>query len=473
MEEEYRRLMARILKAVPGLTIDELEALVNEKVKTHPYLNKVGAILLEAEELKVLESKEVPEDLMEELAYTMIGDLVPGLNSVNVRGVVYAVIGPKIAGEHRILRLKIGDKTGVAEVYAWNEKIDELTSLSVKIGDSIAVMNAYTKEKIETGTVEIHVGKNSTIKKLPTDPAQPDPHLFYRTLSQVIMEGEGVYDMRGYLISISEEKKVATRYGEASVIELTLSDGSILAKLNVWRDMIEQFRNLSPGVEVFITDVKFQDGRFSLTSRSSLAMVNKVDLDKVKEIMDEQSGKKILRIIDVKTQPSYSIIIATDGRKIIQLTYRGGLDLKPGEYIEVYGLTDEKKTLGRITLEKEMIKKIESPGVEIPIPNRITSLRKIIEEKPDVLEDVTIEGTLYTKTNIVKVETRYGAAEKILFWLKDEDTAIRGVAWRSKAQEIAQIPEGEKIRLKWITVKLNLFNEPEIHVESYSKIEKI
>ena len=108
--------MARILKAVPGLTIDELEALVNEKVKTHPYLNKVGAILLVAEELKVLESKEVPEDLMEELAYTMIGDLVPGLNSVNVRGVVYAVIGPKIAGEHRILRLKIGDKTVVAEV---------------------------------------------------------------------------------------------------------------------------------------------------------------------------------------------------------------------------------------------------------------------------------------------------------------------------------------------------------------------
>lgn len=474
MEEEYKRLMLRILKAVPGLTVDELEALVNEKIKTHPYLNKVGAILLVAEELKVLESKEeIPEEVIEELAYTTIGELIPGLSSIYVRGIVYAIIGPKTAGEHRLLRLKIGDETGVAEVYAWNEKVDELRSLSIEIGDSIAIINAYTREKIETGTIEIHLGRRSIVKKLPYEIAQLHPQSFYKTLTQVMEEEGGIHDIRGYLISITEEKKIATRYGEASIIELTISDGPTLAKLAVWRDLIEQFKNLSPGIEVFITDVRFQDGRLSLTSRSSLAMIREVSFEKIREIKEKQSEKKILRIIDVEPQSNYIMVVATDGEKInkLTLTYSGESDLKPGEYIEAYGLMDEVKTCGRMTLE--MVKKVENPGMEISMPDRLISLSKIASENPDVLEDVIVEGILYSKTNIVKVETRYGPAEKILFWLKDGDIAVQGVAWRSKAQEVSGIPEGARIRIKWVNIKRNPFGELEMHLASHSKIERL
>jgi len=475
MEEEYRRLMARILKAVPGLTIEELEALVNEKVKTYPYLNKVGAILLVAEELNVLESKEeVPEEVLEELAYARIGDLVPGLSSVYVRGVVYAVIGPRTAGEHRLLRLKIGDRSGVAEVYAWNEKIDEISKLSIKVGDNIAIINAYTKERIETGTAEIHLGRNSIVKKLPQDSTQPQPHSFYKTLTQVIEEGDGVYDIRGYLISISEEKKLATRYGEASIIEITLSDGSNLAKLTIWRDMVEQFKNLSPGMEIFITDVRLEDNRFYLTSRSTLSMIHEVGLEKIREIKEKLGGRKIARIIDIEALPNYTIITVTDGVKIFQLTCREELDLKPEEYVEVYGVFDDMRTPRRmIMIDKETLKKIENPTIEIPIPSRLIILREIAEKKALTEEDVIIEGILYTKTNIVNVETRYGVAEKILFWLKDGEVAVQGVAWRSKAQEVSMIPEGTRIRIKWVSIKQNIFGEPEIHLNSYSKIEKL
>jgi hypothetical protein len=475
MEEEYRRLMARILKAVPGLTIEGLEALVNEKVKTHPYLNKVGAILLVAEELNVLESREeVPEEVLEELAYARIGDLVPGLSNVYVRGVVYAVIGPRAAGEHRLLRLKIGDRSGVTEVYAWNEKIDEISKLSIKIGDNIAIINAYTKEKIETGAVEVHLGRNSVVKKLPQDSTQPEPHSFYKTLTQVMEEGDGVYDIRGYLMSISEEKKLLTRYGEASIIEITLSDGSSLAKLTVWRGMVDQFKNLSPGMEIFITDVRLEDNRFYLTSRSTLSMIHEAGLEKIKEIKEKLGEKKIARIIDIEALPNYTIITATDGVKIFQLTCREELDLKPGEYVEVYGIVDDMWTPRRmIMIDKETLKKIENPTIDISIPSRLISLKEIAEKKTPTGEDVIVEGILYTKTNIVNVETRYGIAEKILFWLKDEDIAVQGVAWRSKAQEVSIIPEGARIRIKWVNIKQNIFGEPEIHLNSYSKIEAL
>ena len=474
MEEECRRLMNRILKAVPGLTLEELEALIDEKVKAHPYLNKVGAILLVAEELNVLESREeVSEEVIEELAYARIGDLVPGLSSVYVRGVVYAVVGPRTAGEHRLLRLKIGDKSGVAEVYIWNEKIDELSKLSIKTGDNIAVINAYTKERIETGTVEIHLGRNSIVKKLPQDPAQPQPYSFYKTLTQALEEGDGVYDIRAYLISISEERKLATRYGEASIIEITLSDGSSLAKLTIWRDMVDQFKNLSPGVEIFITDVRLEDNRLHLTSRSSLSMIHEVGLEKIREIKNKLSEKKIVRIIDLEAQQNYIIITVTDGVKIIRLTCREELDLKPGEYIEVYGVIDEAWASKRMIIDREMLKKIENPTVEIPIPSKLVTLRDIAEKKILTGEDAVVEGILYTKTNIVNVETRYGIAEKILFWLKDGEVAVQGVAWRSKAEEVSMIPEGTRIRIKWVNIKQNIFGEPEIHLSSYSKIEVI
>ncbi|MCD6341511.1 MAG: hypothetical protein J7L83_01455, partial [Thaumarchaeota archaeon] len=62
-------------------------------------------------------------------------------------------------------------------------------------------------------------------------------------------------------------------------------------------------------------------------------------------------------------------------------------------------------------------------------------------------------------------------AEKIGFWLKDEDVAVQGSAWRAKAKEIAEIEGGKRIRLKWINIRTNIFNEPEIQLDNESIIE--
>ncbi|MCX8193737.1 MAG: OB-fold nucleic acid binding domain-containing protein, partial [Nitrososphaeria archaeon] len=180
MEEEFEKLMARVLKAIPGISREEVEAMVDEKVKSNLYLNRVGALLLVAEELGIFDVREkVSEEILEEASYVNLGELVPGLNNVSVKGVIYAVIGPITSKNYRLLKLKVGDRTGRLEVYVWEDKIKEIENLSLRVGDHIAIINAHTKEKLETGEVEIHLKKTSIIKKLYRDPSLPDLSLIH------------------------------------------------------------------------------------------------------------------------------------------------------------------------------------------------------------------------------------------------------------------------------------------------------
>ncbi|MEM0451534.1 MAG: hypothetical protein QXN18_00100 [Nitrososphaerota archaeon] len=476
MSEEYSRLMSKILKAVPGISSRDIEELVEIKLKENPYLNKIGAILLVAEELGVFDIREkVPEEVLEEFSYTKIGDLVPGLSNISVKGVIYAVIGPIVGRDYRLLKLKIGDNTGTAEVYVWEDKIEEVENLSVKMGDHIAIVNGYTKEKLETGAIEIHLKKTSIVKKILKDPSLPDFRQFYKTIGEVLERGEGIYDIKMLVISIIGERTVTTKRGEVLVVDLLVSDGQKEIEMTAWGEKTQLIKDVKIGEEIYITDVRFDGDRLNLTSQSTI-IFRELKEELLKIVEDRRKTKILLRVVDIQPMQTYTYITVTDGEKIIHILSLGSpkIDLKEGDYIELSGINKEELYEGRvIKCRVENLKKADQTPMEIPVPNRTISLEEIVKEREPFTGNIITEGILYTKTNLLTIETRYGLREKILFWIRDGDVAIQGIAWRMKASEIAQIPEGKRIRLKWITIKLNPFNEPEIHVESYSKIEEV
>ena len=142
---EYSRLLERVLARFRGLSREELEAMVEAKLRESKLLNRVGALLLVAEELGAFKERE---DVGEIKSYAKIGGLVPGLRDVSIRGVVYAMAGPVEAGGHKILRLKMGDETGSVNVIIWDEKVEEVNDLGLKLGDQIAVLHGYTRERL-------------------------------------------------------------------------------------------------------------------------------------------------------------------------------------------------------------------------------------------------------------------------------------------------------------------------------------
>ncbi|MEM0329203.1 MAG: OB-fold nucleic acid binding domain-containing protein [Nitrososphaerota archaeon] len=462
---EYSRLLERVLARFPELSREELEAMVEAKLRESRLLNRVGALLLVAEELGAFrEGKDVGEIK----SYARIGSLVPGLRDVSVRGIVYALSGPVEAGGHKLLRLKMGDETGSVNLIIWDDKVDEVDALGLRLGDQIAVLHGYTRERVETGKPELHVGSGGAVAKLSE--GARDPRSFYLDLGEALEAGDGVYDVRAIVLDVGEERQVSTRYGEASIREIRLIGESGETRLTIWRDRVTEFRDIKVGERIYLTDVRLEGGRAALTPRSILAIRESPSEETLRIIEERRVHELILRALDVVERRAGVIAIATDGRDVIRVQPCPP-EVKPGDHLLIKDAVKEIRR-GRIRLlcGEEGVQRIE-PAQPIEPPNRLIKLSDILSKRDAELLDVIVEGILYTKTQPFKVRTRFGEVEKVGFWLKDGDAAVQGSAWRGKAMEIAAIEEGTKIRLKWVSIRTNIFNEPEIQLDEDSIIE--
>ena len=470
---DYEKLLERVLARFPELSREEVEAMVEAKLRESPLLNKVGALLLIAEELGAFTSAEAPPEAYESMGYTKIADLIPGLNDVSVRGVVYAAEGPVQVKGHRILRLKLGDGSGRVEATAWDERAEEAGKLGLKPGDLVAVLHAYTRERIETGEPELHIGRGGKILKLEPEPGTPAPQSFFLNLSEALERGEGLHDLVATVVEVGEERRVQTQFGEAVLREALLTDGEAEARLTAWRDKAGLLKDLKPGEKVYLTDVRLRGGRLALTPRSTLAMREEPTPEAIKMLAERKVEERLLRALDLVERPAGWAIIATDGSQIIRVLLPEKPDLRPGDHFKVRDALQEVRRGRPYLICRDGVERAPAPEEEIPLVERRLELSEMLGEGVHGAEDVIVEGILYTKTQVVSVETRFGSAERIGFWLKEGDAAVQGVAWRSKARELSEIPEGARVRLKWVSIRLNPFGEPEIRVEADSVIEQV
>ena len=466
-QDEYEELMKRVLSRFPELTREEIETLVEAKIREQPLLNKTGALLLIAEELGAFTAKKPPAEALKSMEYTRIGDLVPGLNNVSVRGVAYAVDKVSEVKQHRILKLKIGDGSGVVNVVAWDERAEEARRLNLKPGDLAAVLNGYTRESLESRGVELHVGRGGSIAILEPEPGQPDAKAFYISLREALEKGDGVYDIHAVVLEVREERSVETRYGEALVREVILGEDEAKAALTAWREKARELGRLKPGERAYITDVRIRGGRLSLTGRSIVAFTEPPTEETLR--MVEQRAPEILRALDIVERPAGYLIIATEGKTIQRVLVPERPGISPGECFKPINPVVEFRR-GRMYIVSQGVERTP-PETGVPEPTLTLTLEDALSPGFQGARDVIVSGELYHKTPVIKVKTRFGEAERIGFWLRDGDYNVQGVAWRQKAEELSKIPEGSRIRLKWVSVILNPYGEPEIHLEADSKIE--
>jgi len=469
---EYSKLLERVLARFPELSREQLEAMVEAKMSESKLLNKVGALLLVAEELGAFKEEPAEKaELPSSRRYTKIEKLVPGLRDISVRGVIYAISKPIDVKDHRILRMKIGDDSGGITVTLWDEKVEEAVEAELELGDQVAILHAYTRERIETGTPELHVGRNGLITKLEREPGAPDPRSFYADLGSALESGSGIYDIKAVVLDSGEERRIKTKYGEASVRDIRLIGEVGEARLTVWRDRVNEFKDLEPGETLYITDVRVEGYNVSLTPRSIIALREKPSEEALEKIRERKVKDKVVRVLDIVETTSATIYISTDGENILRVYSPKKIDVNPGEYMLVKEAIQEvRRGKIRFLCGEGDVEKVER-AEEIQPPNRLIKLKEIASREGIDIRDAIVEGTLYTKTQLVTIKTRFGEAEKIGFWLKDEDVAVQGSAWRAKAKEIAEIEGGKRIRLKWVNIRTNIFNEPEIQLDNESIIE--
>ena len=394
--EEYEKLMERVLARFPELSREEVEALVESKLRESSLLNRVGALLLVAEELGAF--KESGEEARGQRAYTRIGDLVPGLNDVSVRGVVYAIDRLIEVRDHKLMRLKLGDRSGSVNVILWDERAEEAAKLGLKLGDLAAIIHGYTRERIETGEPEIHVGRNGMLMRLEPEPGAPKPESYFMDLGAALERGRGVYDIKATVLEIGVERKVMTRFGEATLREILLIDDEGEARLTVWREKAEEFGDLKPGETIYLTDVRVEDGRLSLTPRSIIAFREKPSPEALEKVAGRRVRDIVLRVLDVVETAAGLRLISTDGERIVRVIVPERLDVRSGDHILVKEAAQEIRRDRVRFLCKAGAVELVRPEKEIKAPSRLIHLKDIVSGERVDERDVIVEGILYTKT---------------------------------------------------------------------------
>jgi len=467
--KDYDEIVSRILGEKPGLNLEGLERMIEEKMRTEKYLNRTGAALLVAEELGLLSDESKREGRSLEPSYaTKIADLIPGLRDVTVLGRVLT-FSPLVKGEgYRYCKMKIGDQTGKVIILSWNERAEDVSNMGVAPGQLIRIEHGYTRERLDGRGSELHVGRRGNLSIVPDDGGIPELQRMVTPIREAVNLGGEIVDVKCSVISVQPIRQVSTSLGPANLREVQVRGEDSYATVVAWRNKADLFEDVRSGENVLISDLRVRNLSLHTTGRTMVARKEAAKLE-VKAVPTPQltATQYLARVVDFVDQGTFlRTIIAHDGKEVLRVVgpVLSRLDVRPGDYILIArgGLFQKGRRKQIVVKNEEDIRILpEAPaGASIPETDRTKQLSSIVQEE----EDIVVDGVLSSKTPLSTVNTRFGPAEVVNFTLQDVGKSMPGVAWRAKALELDKIPVGNRVRLRWVRVRRNPVSQLEIVV---------
>lgn len=474
---EYEDVVSEIVRKRPELSSEEIEARIRSKLETIKFLNKLGASLLVAEELGVFTGAESVGEIDRSLT-TQISNLVPGLNDVSVLCRVVHVSEIVRGERYTYLRGKLGDSTGKLNAVFWGERAEEGKSAGLKAGQVMLVQHAYTKERLDGGVPELHVGGGSTFRVVDNQSDLPTAEHFLEDVTTVVGRGSGIVDIVARALLVGPVKEVTTQTGTTQLREVLLTDGRTEAVLLAWRNKAGRFEGIAKEENVKIFDVRVRGNDFHTTSHTDVERSISEGEERTVHLGTGATRivqDYVVRTLDVIDQGiGMKTLIGFDGRRIVRiqspvidrlrvteddyvLVKRGGFFLRRGrEYV---------------VAEENDIQKLSPMDSKREIDKPDLSFR--VSQISGETSDIILEGVLYNMGPVTRVNTKFGEAEVVNYWLRDDTKALRGAAWRNKARELERMRIGTKIMLKWIKIKKNPYGELEIEIDNDSRIQEV
>ncbi len=272
----FNGVIKKILSSRPDLTREEVLKIIEKKKRKAKgfFTNEVAARLV-ASELG-LEIRHEP--FQSEL---LVRDLVSGLRDVTVIGRVIAVYPPKTFTrsdwtEGRVAHLLIADKTGTLKVVLWDEKTSLVEAGNVEQEQIVRVSHGYVREG-RSGKLELHVGFRGSIQILPSDALENENATindFHEETKKVVevKKEDGPITVEGTVVTTPITRNVVTSRGETvAVSSFELEDDTGKIRVSVWRTLVNNVKNLTPGTWIKMKSVYARKGfsdQMELTSRT-------------------------------------------------------------------------------------------------------------------------------------------------------------------------------------------------------------
>jgi len=161
-DNDVQRVVDEVLRSRPNLTREQIERMIDEKVKEFGgIIRRDAAALIVAKELGVVLSRESTPS---SLTVLKIRDLASGFRGVDVEGLVVFNSGLKLSPTgKKYLRFAIADETGIIWGVLWDEQAESIGK-ALRVGTKVRLIKVSIRRYRERN--EIYFEKSSSVKAL-------------------------------------------------------------------------------------------------------------------------------------------------------------------------------------------------------------------------------------------------------------------------------------------------------------------
>jgi len=358
-------------------------------------LGRVGSI-------KVLESDQI-EELGIDFDSSGLGEVVKinslqeGVFDISLKVEVQRVFRvstftKKDGVEGKVLAMVVADESGSTRLVFWDDKVDEAEG--IEAGEVIGVSHAYTRPNRDGSDIEVHVGRSSVIERNLKDKIDAAETPFVSNAEPLGMTdvadlkvGMRDVDVEGKIDTIEEIRTFTQRDGgEGRVQNIVIADKTSKIRVTFWGDDIEKIAEVKEGDVIRVVHGWVKEGF--------------------------RGGVELQ--IGTRTE----VIINPKGSKLKQL--------------DLSKVTDDASASGTSTA-----------GSAEPLG------MKNISDLTLEMKDVDIEGKVVTAYDVKTFTKKDGSGEGKLrnVIIADQTSKIRVTFWGDDVDKVADIKEGDVIRI--------------------------
>ncbi len=518
-----------IRKHLPEYDRKAIMDMVNEKRQElgPEVVNEESAAMIVARELGIdlqqvsARSRQKIEDISETDRNVVLTAKVLNIGTVRT-------FARKDGGEGKVTSITIADETGQIRVALWDEMTRAVSEGAVSVGDVIQIRGAYVRKGLKD-KLELNLGRTGGIKifeeheieDLDIEIGEPKSH----SISNL---AEDMYDLT---LTVKVERKFRlstfTRQNdgtEGKVLSMIVGEDTGTTKLVFWDELAELADEIGEGEVIRVAGVSTKAGRnegeievhLNRSSRVERNLKVKIDVAEDtsftssteplgrKEIKDMKVGMKdvdieakVIRIFPVneferdgESGQVQNIIVADESDKSVRMAFwHEDVDkikkLKEGDVIRVKhgyvkkGYRDDIEFgVGRNAEIEINPKGSKLASLDVDAISSSTSAsgepqgRKKIDDMEVGMRDVDIEGKVYRifPVNQFEREGEPGRVQNLI--IADESgKTIRVAFWNEDVDKIADLSEGDVIRVTHGYIKKGYKGDIEFGVGRNSEIE--
>lgn len=460
---DFDALIGDLLQSRPELTREEVLRRIEEKKKTvgAGYLTDQGALFLVAGELGVSLRKE------DASADMRIGDLYIGSNDVTVIARVLAVYpvatyNKKDGGQGKYRRFVLFDGKSTVRLTVWEEGLEQIEKLGLKVDSPIRVSNGYVKQGLD-GKPNLNLGRRGKLAVLDDEKIVAKLPSIMTLLQKTpnLAKEEQFVVLEGVVGSEPRYSEFVRSDGSGgSLFQFALTrEGGKETRVVIWSPAARP--ELRRGQRVQITNLKARrsnTGDFELHGDAGSSVIT----GPVKE-------RSTYRVAATTSSQAAKVLLAVGkDRKVTFVEIGKGVN-EPAQN-EVVGIApDETREERAFCRSPDSVKVVDDKSFP-ELQDLATKLQEVKIEDAQIMAEVIA----LSHGSVDDVRLRDGTTAKKGELVVGDDTGeIKVVAWRDLSGRVSGIQPGERLRLVGVAAKPTKMGGWLLQVSNFSVIERL